>query len=308
MPNEHRIDDQGMSNRAPLQAASDTLARFRARRLAQWESLVGPLLGEMLRSREEAYRRLSNAEDNVRIVAMEVISVHWGSQPGDDFSRLCERLALNDPSTNVRIVAISALGSCYSDTDDVRIGRLLARVVRDSAAPVGCRRIAYQQLFFIRGRPFATWPTGRVGALSALRVPEDVDWPFVDSFLVEGRSPSPFPSTIDRRIDQLPDALRSAARLYREGLVAFESGEYQRSLELFTQCISANPDLVGAYRMRGRVSLQMGNLDAAVSDFTKAIGLRPQSADTFRYRSEAYARNGQTDLAESDRRAADELD
>ncbi|MGO8746320.1 MAG: tetratricopeptide repeat protein [Thermoguttaceae bacterium] len=292
----------------PLEAASDALARVRAQRVAEWQSLVGPLLAEMLKTREDAYRHLSNAEDNVRIVALELISSHWGSKPGDDFSRLCEKMALDDPSINVRLAAISALGRCYADTDDVRIGKLLAQLVHDASMPLSCRRSAYRELFFLRGSPIEAWPSSQAGGSLKLRIPDEVDWAFVDSFLVEGRSPHPSPSTIDSRIDLLPDPLRAAARSYRDGLAAFESGDVQRSLELFSQSISANPDLTGPYTMRGRVNLQMGNLDAAIHDFNKAIDLRPRSADALRFRGEAYARKGQAELAESDRRAADEIE
>ena len=82
-----------------------------------------------------------------------------------------------------REAALLALGTCYHGTGDVRVGRLLARAVRDVSEPKLIRRGAYAALHFLCGLPL---PPAAVTPTAFFQVPESADLSFVDSFL--GRS------------------------------------------------------------------------------------------------------------------------
>ena len=101
----------------------------------------------MLKTREDAYRHLSNAEDNVRIVALELISYALGLQAGGRLFAFVWRrwhmMTLRSMSVWLRILRL--IGRCYADTDDVRIGKLLAQLVHDASMPLSCRRSAYRE-------------------------------------------------------------------------------------------------------------------------------------------------------------------
>jgi hypothetical protein len=87
-------------------------------------------------------------------------------------------MALDDADGQVREVALLALGSCYHGSNDARIGRLLAGILKDASQPENFRKIAYTGLFQVRGLPVESWPEPK-----AVRLEKDVDWSFVESFL-----------------------------------------------------------------------------------------------------------------------------
>jgi hypothetical protein len=74
------------------------------------------------------------------------------------------------------------LAGYYATTDDLGIGRLAARLVRDDSNAKELRESAYWALFTIRGMPMEL----SLRLLSpTFCFPEDVDWEFVDSFIGE---------------------------------------------------------------------------------------------------------------------------
>ena len=79
------------------------------------------------------------------------------------------------------------IASCYIRTDDSRIGALAARLVYDDSEPEELRITAYRSLFTVRGMPADEFLQA---ASAKFRFPEDVDWPFVDTYLPE-RLPAP---------------------------------------------------------------------------------------------------------------------
>src|SRR5439155_18152753 len=129
-------------------------------------------------------RQLRNPTPDIRNVALEVLSFHW-KQKGN-FVATCETIAFDDPIPRIRAIALLCLARCYEATDDVRIGRLLASVVREESPYPDIRRAAYHGLFILRDLQL-TWPGLAARPPTELRIPEDIDWAFVNSFLVEGR-------------------------------------------------------------------------------------------------------------------------
>lgn len=68
----------------------------------------------------------------------------------------------------------------------------------------------------------------------------------------------------------------------------------------FNRTIELNPDLVGAWRYRGRLFQQIGEYDKAISDYTQYIRRRPDDATGYRRRGIAYRDMGAYDQAVAD--------
>jgi hypothetical protein len=77
----------------------------------------------------------------------------------------------------VREEATYLLGSHYADTNDARIGALLASIVRAEGEAPAVRLSAYCALVCLRGQADRWRPR-----LTELRFPEDIDWVLVSSF------------------------------------------------------------------------------------------------------------------------------
>lgn len=142
--------------------------------------ICGDKLDDFLASRESAERYLHDPSWRLRWTAIAALEHFWGCN--HDLAAACERLAFEDPHQRVRHSALLTLVRCYSGTNDRRIGALLAQIVRDADLSLETRQAAYHGLFRVKGVNPPNRPIpGRY------RIPKDIDWAFVDSFLKEGR-------------------------------------------------------------------------------------------------------------------------
>jgi hypothetical protein len=184
MRDSEQLPSDAEEARRMLDNCDRMIADVNRRRLSRWKEEAGSALADMLVSEDGAGRYLQDHDPTLRRIAVKVLSLHWKNKPGGQFTAVIEGMALGDSDGGVREVALLALGACYRGTDDVRIGRLLARVVRNDAALSLLRRAAYAALHFLRGMKTPLPPPG-VGPDALFRIPENVDWSFVDSFLTE---------------------------------------------------------------------------------------------------------------------------
>lgn len=272
-----------------------------------WERLAGPLAERMLQTQDVAVQSLGHPDPKVRMVALRVVSFYWGVKPGDESVRVCEQMALGERDSEVRSAALTALGVCYERTDDVRIGRLLATIVNDDREAPISRLGAYQALFAVRGLTQPLWPGALAQPPTLPRVPEDIDWSFVESFLAEERIAEPAPTALDIVLSRLRDPDRTAVRLFHEGCDAYERAGYAQSIDFFTRSITASDKLGGVYIVRGGAYMKLGQIDKAIADFSKAIELIPRSRRAYRSRALAYRSTGLDDRAEADDRMAEEI-
>ncbi|MHC4180699.1 MAG: tetratricopeptide repeat protein [Planctomycetota bacterium] len=258
----------------------------------------------MLESPQGAERFLEHPEPLVRMVAIEVLEHHW--EPDPTLARACERMAFEDTDSVVRSIAIGVFASCYSYTDDPRVGRILATVVRDEKQPVEFRSAAYNGLFCLRGKVLTL--DGLCGIPpTSVRFPEEVDWAFVDGFLDESRTPSPvdplrafLPNSSEQEVD--------AVRLYEQGVRAMERRDYQKCVECATEILASVPYAAGACYLRGCAYIELDRLDQAIADLSRAVEANPDSVKSFRERARAYRLKGAIELAEQDEQAAAELE
>jgi hypothetical protein len=158
-------------------------ADLRSGQEEEWRSLAGPLYERMLGSRSAAEELLGDEDRNVRLASLGVLSFVWRPKPEDYCATLLEEVALEDVDPQVRATALCALGACHNGTSNPRVGRLVAEIVVDESQPITSRRCAYQALFAIRGAIMPAWPGLYANPQTMLRIPEDVDWAFVESFI-----------------------------------------------------------------------------------------------------------------------------
>lgn len=142
-----------------------------------WQQLAGAHLSKMLTSGVIAEEYLSHTDPGLRRVALSVLDRVW--KHSERSALLCQVLALNDPDQAVRACAVSSLGLHYSRTDNEKVSRLLAGIVRDELLDIELRRFAYYALFEVRSVPGTRDPR----LLGDFSFPGDVDWRFVDRFL-----------------------------------------------------------------------------------------------------------------------------
>jgi tetratricopeptide (TPR) repeat protein len=270
-----------------------------------WEKRAGSLLHEMLFSRQGAERLLEHPEPSIRMVAIEVLNEHW--KPDANLARASECMAFNDMDSDVREIALSVFAACFEYTDDPRVGHILANIVRDEQQPMKFRSMAYNGLFKLRGKSVIWYGLYDDPANIEFPFPKHVDWPFVDSFIDESRTPLP----VDPLQAALPNCSEeevNAVRLYEQGVEALENHEYQKCVEYLTDIFSFMPYAAGAAYVRGCAYIELGRVDEAIADLSLAVEANPNSLKSLRARSRAYRLKGVTDLAEQDERSATKLE
>jgi len=164
-----------------IQEAMDPVQRVKVWLIRQWRKEAASLVDKMLQDRKEAERQLKHPDWTVRCTALSILEHHWEAASDADFAQRCEELGLRDIHPQVRSNALRSLGVCYENTNDLRIGTLLAQVVLDEMQAPEARRGAYLGLYHVRGRCFQ-WPRDLNDPPTVLRIPEDIDWSFVKSF------------------------------------------------------------------------------------------------------------------------------
>jgi hypothetical protein len=164
--------------------APNPAQRFKAWLIRYWREEAGSAVDRMLQDRTEAERALKDSDWKVRCTALSILQHHWELDSGRDFAERCEDLGLHDVDPQVRGCALITLGMCYENTNDERIGKLLAEVVFNETEDSHARRGAYMGLYYLRGRAFQ-WVGGSSDRPHIIRVPDDFDWSFVKSFCGE---------------------------------------------------------------------------------------------------------------------------
>jgi hypothetical protein len=271
---------------------------------AKWLVWAGDLANHMLSDRELTIQTLSHNIPAFRRCAISILVHHWNVRAGEDGANDIFRLATNEPDPETRIIAVRSLEICFQKTDDVEVGRALALIVRDEQQSSLLRMWAYYALFGVRGL--------RVRRLSASRPPKEIadlvpllkeiDWPFVDSFLLNGRLSAPS----DPVAEKVPEHLRPFMNCYISAYEAYHHGKYQEAAMLFSKAaeLHSGIPLPQVYFLRGKAFLQIGRLEEAISDFTTVIKMWPDCVLAYEDRSRAYMNKGAIAKAMADEKVA----
>jgi len=132
-------------------------------------------------SRQAAQQFLTDPDPRLRRAGIQLLRGKFGAT--SEFLDHFERLALSDFDEGVRIASLGALIDYYSGTQNQRIGKLLAEMVRNESLSLLFRDIAYQGLFRVHRLPIDDWPEVK-RATGRFNFPEDVNWNLVDVLLV----------------------------------------------------------------------------------------------------------------------------
>jgi hypothetical protein len=79
---------------------------------------------------------------------------------------------------------------------------------------------------------------------------------------------------------------------FRRGYMYHAQGEFEKSIEEYSEVVRISPDHISAYYNRGLVYYEDKHYDRAIEDFDKVLGLRPDYAGAFINRGNAYYRQG----------------
>ena len=275
--------------------------------MPNWQRLAGDFLPELLRSKDDAIRLVEHPLARVRGAAIQVLNYHWKCREDGRFAKICESLGTRDPDMFVRHNALLALGSCFQYTDDTRISVLLAKIVCNQTESDEIRHAAYLALLSVRKPATRLHPTPLV-TMNGIR--KEIDWGFVEESLDASRPTVPVDrfATILRHV---PQECRVAFESFRKATAAFDRGEYEASIELYSDALHHKPEAWGMYVARARAYIELGMLDEALADLSRALDLNPRrvnAAKAHRERAHIYRKKGAIDLAEQDENAAAELE
>jgi hypothetical protein len=141
------------------------------------EQKGGDRLSQLVNSHEETLRCFDDTDPNIRELAIHLAMEHW--KISERIADRCERLAIHDPSSAVRSMAISSLGRCYRNQRNPRVGALLAKIVADPLVAFEERKSAYLALVLVHGG-YQRFSISQI----LLRFPDGIDWGFVNQYLI----------------------------------------------------------------------------------------------------------------------------
>jgi tetratricopeptide (TPR) repeat protein len=109
-------------------------------------------------------------------------------------------------------------------------------------------------------------------------------------------------------LDRAPASFqKNLVFLEDRGILYVQLRQYEKSIDLFSQIIKANPSNNYYYRERARAYLLAKKPAQAVVDFTTAIKREPTESSVYSGRAEAYKQLGKMDLARADYAKANEV-
>jgi len=142
------------------------------------QELAGTDLQTMLKAPEDTLMFLIHPNPKRRKAALTIAYRHW--KITKLLASTYEDMAISDSDPGVRNAALRALGTCYHETKDGRIGHLLASIARDQRLPEESRLTAFTSLLRLHGN----MEYGVTRGKSPL-VPQslhEIDWEFVDEY------------------------------------------------------------------------------------------------------------------------------
>jgi len=90
---------------------------------------------------------------------------------------------------------------------------------------------------------------------------------------------------------------RNADALHLLGVIAYQAGRHQSSVDLIDQAIEINSNIASYHSNRGNALKQLKQLEAAVASYSKAIALKPDFAEAYYNRGNALEELKQSEAA-----------
>jgi hypothetical protein len=143
---------------------------------AELKELGGLETERMLLDEETAEHYLQHADAGVRTAALYLLIMRRGLT--EEYGKQVEELAFGEERVPLRRIAFRLLPLCSNESALPRLGKPLARVVRDTNQPDEIRLAAYWTLIRLHGsRPIGEYKYRKIRSL------EDVYWPLIDALI-----------------------------------------------------------------------------------------------------------------------------
>lgn len=94
----------------------------------------------------------------------------------------------------------------------------------------------------------------------------------------------------------------------REAIEAFAAGEFQKTVDIYTEAILLNPGSALLYAKRGQCFLKLNKPNACIRDCSRALEINPDNAAAYKFRGRAHRLLGQWEEAAQDLRNACKID
>lgn len=98
-----------------------------------------------------------------------------------------------------------------------------------------------------------------------------------------------------------------AIGFHNQGVIFYDSGDYDKAIESYTKAIELNINYIEAYNNRGISYRYLKEYEKAIADINKAIELKPNYANAYHYRGICYNDSGDYEKAIADHTKAIEL-
>lgn len=99
-----------------------------------------------------------------------------------------------------------------------------------------------------------------------------------------------------------------ADELRGKAAAAFSNGDFEDSVNFYTEAIIINPTYALFYAKRGQAFIKLNKPNAAIRDCNRALELNPDNAAAYKFRGRAYRLLGDWEGAAKDLRQACKLD
>ncbi len=83
-----------------------------------------------------------------------------------------------------------------------------------------------------------------------------------------------------------------AKQKFDAAMAQFVGQNFDKSIHLFSEAITFDPEFKLAFKSRGAAHLRLGNIDDALADFNRVLELDPQNARAFHLRGLAHEKAG----------------
>lgn len=140
---------------------------------------IGDCLDEMLVSCEATWRFVAHPEQKLRTTAISLLGEYWSVLPNDPRLPVLMNVVKSESVVEVKNTAITVLSVICQSTNDLVLCRVFAALVKDEDEIDIVRQAAYRALCRVVGRIGFHRDGDRV-CIHPPRVPDDVDWEFVN--------------------------------------------------------------------------------------------------------------------------------
>jgi hypothetical protein len=148
-------------------------------RREHWRDLIGDLVDQMLCDRAVAEAHLTDPNPDIQHVALGMMAQEW--KPTKTAADFAENFITDEIDETRYAIALIVIAKYYEGSNDGRIGKLFAKILRDTTRPLKLRRTSYLALYRIRGTRPRKLPDPRA-LVDDTRFSDQVDWQFVSSF------------------------------------------------------------------------------------------------------------------------------